>query len=900
MDFAAQICPACALEATAGGQHGRVGAYALEEIIGRGGMGTVFLATHEKTGHVVAVKVPSFNDDSSGELRRRFATEVEVLTALDHPGILRIYEVGETDGTPYYTMKLAEGSLAEVLATWQADPRHAAEQLVTIAEAVHHAHQHGILHRDLKPQNILLDEAGRPLVADFGLARWLARETSQTAGEGMLGTPDYLAPEVAAGGARAATVASDVFSLGALLYHGLAGKPPFHGDSVIETLARLAQGEPRPIRPANPRVPDDLERICRKCLERSPAARYASAAALAADLRAWREGRPLLVRSQTWTERGWRLARRNPIVTSLSILLLLAILGGGTGMWISQQHSLAAERARADAAERLAAERLAAQRIAEAGQLIRTGRTGQRTRTLALLREAWAARPGVEIRTLAIQALSLADLTEAPGGTGSAALTSPAPVPAAIPAPVSGRTARVDEERRLRIENAQGGIEAGGNFSGRVCALSWHPAGDRLVVATDDKCLHLWNAGSPEIPLRLNTRESQTRLLAWHPTKPLVACLTEDGVLRLWDSVSGDDAVASQRLFPANAPLSWSADGQTILCGPERVAVSFPRILRLYRPAHDEPSLEDLRTVSLSPDNRRAAVASEAGASVWDLQTGWPVAHLKKNRNEWLGVRLTADGALAAGWNSLLRHLPWTALQGELPSTAGVPLATYDGSTLAELSANERWAGLINSTDRCFYVRSIAESGDEKATPARPPAAGPPITLPQPQPYWITFSADGRMAATSSYQEAQIKLWSLPVGELQREITFYRASRLDLSSDGRRLLATRGNGATEYDTATGTVLRVLTADAELRRAAYSPDGQWIVLATAQAVHLFRRDTGELLARLSIPAPHPGERLRTLAFSQNGLLLAGQFANGTLALWDLAEIERALREQGMAW
>ena len=265
----------------------RVGNYELTEEIARGGMGIIYLARQTAPERNVALKMILHSWLDSPGARERFRAEAEAAASLEHPGILPIYEVGERGGLPYFSMKLAEnGSLAARL-PWRPERTvgAAVELVAALARAVQFAHQRGILHRDLKPGNILFDSADRAHVSDFGLARRLGGDgVDLTQSANFAGTPTYMAPEQAAGGARL-TTAADVYALGAILYELLGGRPPFVGNSALELLRQTADDPPRPLRALDPRLPRDLEAICLRCLQKSPGQRYPSAAALAEDPR---------------------------------------------------------------------------------------------------------------------------------------------------------------------------------------------------------------------------------------------------------------------------------------------------------------------------------------------------------------------------------------------------------------------------------------------------------------------------------------------------------------------------------------------------------------------------------------------------------------------------------------
>jgi serine/threonine-protein kinase len=294
------------------------GDYELLEQIAAGGMGIVYKARQKSLHRVVAVKMIRLGLLAGVTDLRRFRLETEAAAKLDHPHIIPIYEVGQAGELPFFSMKLLEGgSLEERIGRLREDPGAGARLVVSIAEAVHHAHQHGILHRDLKPANILLDAEGQPHVGDFGLARSLEGDSSLTQSGTILGTPSYMAPEQATGARGGATIAADVYSLGAILYALLTGQPPFQAATPVETLRRVIDEEPPAPRALNPKADRDVEAICLKCLRKDPRERYGSARELADDLRRYLEGRSIRVRRATTVERAWRWWRRNPVVAGL-------------------------------------------------------------------------------------------------------------------------------------------------------------------------------------------------------------------------------------------------------------------------------------------------------------------------------------------------------------------------------------------------------------------------------------------------------------------------------------------------------------------------------------------------------------------------------------------------------
>src|SRR5882724_7700766 len=267
---------------------GELGDYELLEEIGRGGQGVVFRARQKRLNRTVALKVISLGQWASKAHLKRFRREAEAAASLDHPCIVPIHEVGERAGSCYFSMKFVEGGQLDEVARREPMPiRRAVELMAKVARTVHYAHEHGILHRDIKPGNILVDAKGEPQLTDFGLARLVETESTVTRTLEVLGTPSYMAPEQAAANNAQLTSATDVYGLGAVLYQLLTRQPPFAGGTTYETIKLLLDTEPRPPRLLNPKVDRDLSTICLKCLEKDPQRRYPSALALAEDLERW-------------------------------------------------------------------------------------------------------------------------------------------------------------------------------------------------------------------------------------------------------------------------------------------------------------------------------------------------------------------------------------------------------------------------------------------------------------------------------------------------------------------------------------------------------------------------------------------------------------------------------------
>lgn len=570
----------------------RLADFELIEEIGRGGMGVVWRARQSSLNRIVALKTLRPDALAKGVASQRFRAEAEAAATLNHPNIVPVFEVGEAEGRSYFAMQLVEGgTLADHLTDglwsarhcpahkqavlpWPCRPRccpRGATLVSKLARAVHHAHQHGVLHRDLKPGNVLLDEDGEPHITDFGLARWLDwMDSAEGAGE-IAGTPSYMAPEQA-GGDSPVTTSADIYSLGAILYHILTGRPPFLAETPAATLREAREAVPPSPRTLNPDVDRDLGAIALKCLAKDPAARYASAASLADDLDRWQHGENIRARSSSIWERLCRWARRKPAVAGLGALAALLLVTGVTGVvWEARR----ANRHEAIAEHSLEQLWQATPALAQAHRA--SPQAGWREAALRALGTAARVRPSVALRNEAIAALARADL-----------------VPVAPERPVPSGSQRVVFNHDLRWVAQQGFDPPRWRIARLVddTEIAVFPvpnaAGEGPRFSPDDRYVAFRTAAAGQAPAELFVWDLERRDLvlrrsvaadgqfAFAPDEPAVACFAPGGDAQ-W--VSWSDAGQTRVVLRGARPglLSFARDGRLAVVQSDRITLVDPR-----------------------------------------------------------------------------------------------------------------------------------------------------------------------------------------------------------------------------------------------------------------------------------------------------------------------------------
>jgi WD40 repeat protein len=874
------LCAVCLLDAARpdeSSEGAREFQYDLIEEIGRGGMGVVYRASQHGSHRLVAVKMILAEQAATPGMMERFRAEAEAVAALDHPHILPLYETGETEGTPFYSMKFAGGgTLREAISKFR-EPRDAARLTATLARAVHHAHERGILHRDLKPGNILLDgDSGGAFVSDFGLAKWLTRENRLTIAPTALGTPHYISPEQAKGVSASLTTATDVYSLGAILYELLTGRPPFVADTPLETMRLVAETPPAPPRTIEAGVPHDLEVICLKCLAKEPSARYASAAALADDLDRWLDGRTIRARPSAPPERLLRWAKRNPALAVLSTALLALLIAVAVGSTIAAAR-LKISNTRALAAERDATEKLHRSYLAQARASRRSGRAGQRFDSLAALEQAARIRPTAELRNEAIAVLALPDL--AVEKTWHARTSSNAPIAfdAALERYAVETDAGVIAIRRVADQTEIMRLPAPEGSSRATFITPFTADGKYLAVRHADARVRIWeivatprlivdltdhpSAGGapPFFPFDCAFDEKGGRVavglregIALHElatgrevqrfaTADAPACLAFDPtgsrlavIGRMKNDVQILDVVSGAFIATLAHPkfvtaLTWSRDGRWVAAGCDDFGIyvwdARTGERRALLSGHRQPPTQMLFN---SSGETLISTARDKTIRIWNLRTATQSVLLPAFGTEPV-LRLSADGTRLActSWDvdatilRVARSEVWRQFRG---STAGERAGIF---AALEFSPDGRFLMTASKTAVRLFDRAL---GEEVST----------LPFDGDAEKAAVFQPDGSALLVSSRECA---LSRVPIRSGEKNFSLGEREVIDpaktfllntIAPDGRTLaLASRTQGETHLVAVSDPTRGVVLANqSEAWFAAFSPDGRWVVTTSS--------------------------------------------------------------------
>ncbi len=890
----------------------RLGDYELLGQIAEGGMGIVYFARQISLNRTVALKMIRSGQLATAAESHRFRTEAEAAATLDHPNIVPIYEIGEHDGQQYFSMKLVEGgTLADLNAAqrtrdapWQ---RRAADLMARVARGVHHAHQRGVLHRDLKPTNVLLDEEGEPHLTDFGLAKVLEGRPDFTQSLAVLGTPGYMAPEQAAGRVKELTTAADTYSLGAILYELLAGRQLCSGASTLEILKQVQENEPAAPRKLNPAVAPDLETICLKCLQKAPEHRYASAQAFAEDLERFLRGEPIQARPIGSGERFVRWCRRKPALAgSLGALAfaLVSGLAGVTWQWRNAQHHAESEarhrRLAEDAVMRLTYEKAetlfeqdrAAQALAHLARLLRQHPTNPAVAariqsaltlcgfSLPVARLQHAARimtvcfspDGKRLLTASLD--GTARMWDARTGKALFDLQHAKSIRLGAFSPDGRLVLTASYDRTASLWDAATGHRVGQPMvhQGTVMAAEFSTNGERVVTGSQDCTARVWDAATGQPRSGPFVHTNGLEWVAFSPDANQVVTVTTNGIVQIWNVDSGEpDGERLTTIAGSKAHHAvFSPDGSQVLVS--HMSFFDARTHEPKQRVVESGSERYNLSAEFSPDTARLVSGSQDfTARVWDWRTGRLDRESMRHDNYVIRAGFSADGQ--------------TIFTASTDNTAR--LWSRDGQPRGEplRHTGEVWDAQLNADSMRMVTRLWTSNAWLWEIRTRPPQVptfshrGPLLS--------VRFSRDGQHLLTTS-ADTTARLWDVRSGRplFAPLLHFSWVDYAEFSPDERRILtASQDGNAQIWDASNGEAIGApFRHKSKVRWAEFSPDGSRVATASDD----YSAQVWDARSRQAI-----GQRIKhgswilSIHFSPDGSKIVTSSLDSTARVWDAA-------------
>ncbi len=860
-------------------------------------MGVVYKARHLKLNRVVALKMILAGGHAGKQDLDRFRTEAEAVARLQHPNVVQIYEVGEQDGLPFFSLEfVGGGSLAGRLNGEPLGAKQAAKMVEDLARAMHYAHQQGIIHRDLKPANVLLTPTpqpaedaprskrservlGVPKITDFGLAKQLDSETGRTQEGSILGTPSYMAPEQAGGRITDLGPATDVYALGAILYELLTGRPPFRAASPLDTVLQVVNDEPLPPTRLQPKIPRNIETICLKCLEKAPARRYPSAEALAEDLRRFREDEPIQARPAGLLERGLKWVRRRPAIAALSAgILLVAVAGFGLVSWQwlrAEGQRNKAEAARADAegqkdraegalteAERLRGVAEGRRQEAVAAEQRATDRAESEARAKE---EEKKARAEAEDQRGKLQRLS-ADLALDKGlslcdqgNTGRGLLWIARSLEMA-PADAT----EFQQLARLNLATWQQQLyplTACLPNSGGITSIALSPNGKTALTGGADGKTRLWNATTGEM-VRETKHSNPIKIVAFSPSGRTFLTADEKKV-SLWDAATGNQIGKGKTHNGGIRAAILSRDDETVLVGTDDKTV-FRWNLKTDKQVGNYPPLQHsgaVRALAFSHDGKLILTGTDDRiVYLWDADTGKPRVAATTTPPQPMGVRFGRKHVVTP-------RTPESKHLLECPAPILAVGFTKEGKILT------------GTADK--FIRHYDEHGGrERQTLLQHPG----------RILGMTFSPDGSPVLTAG-NDSTVRMW---IGTFKGRafgpvLPHPGGVREAVMSADHQIVLTRSQDETArvWSTAPPRIESrsfSIHKDALVTSVAFSPDGAMVLTASHdKTARLWDAKTGKPL--IAKPLEHK-EHVLSAVFSHDGKKVLTGSKDKTARLWDV--------------
>ena len=892
--------------------------YQIQQELGRGGMGVVYQALDTQLQRTVALKLILPKQEVSDKEIAMLMQEARTTARLQHENIVQIYEVGELPQN-YYTMEFVDGqSLQALIRNDKVGMRELAAILQKCAQALHVAHDKGIVHRDIKSANIMLNSQGQPKVMDFGLA--IQSEVKTGLSQAGVGTPAYMPPEQARG--EKADCRSDVYSLGATLYEGLAGRPPFQGN-IDQVIVQVLHQDPISLRQLNPDIPIELDAICLKCLEKSRDRRYPTAAALAKDLQNFQENRPIQARPINALRLMQKWITRNKTVAMAVSFVFLSLLIGGIVATVQWQK---AERTRQNEAreKREAQHQFGTALLEKAKSYQRenlhfeakmtacraigfTGFGGPVAQYPPLLKQG--SEEWKESEALIRLAPRFRMLWQSPAiSHHDSSVTSVSFSP-------DGRTlASGSYDNTIRLWDVVTGQSTSTlpGHASAVHSVNFSPDGKTLASGSFDRTIRLWNVATGQTASTLSGHASAVHSVNFSPDGKTLASGSDDGTIWLWNVATGQTTSTLPGHASAVCSVSFSPDGKTLASGSD------DKTIRLWDVATGQTIFTLLghswrvASVSFSPDGRTLASGSDDNTiRLWDVATGQAIATLTGHSRAVACVSFSPDGkTLASGsfdktvrlWDAATDQATST-LTGHSRDVASVSFSP-DGKTIAsgsydktvrlwDVTTGRTISTLPGHSDRVWSVsfspdgKTLASGSGEKTIRLWNVATGQAIfTLPGHSAVWnVSFSPDGKTLASGS-DDGTIRLWDVATGHAASTLPGHSGDvvSVSFSPDGKTLAFGNDKTVKLCDVATGQTILTLSGHSDaVFSVSFSPDGKMLVSGGCdKTIRLWDVATGQTILTL----PGHSDAVVSVSFSPDGKTLV--FGNAkTVKLWDIA-------------